>query len=150
MESLIRGLVSLAQAGNAVHSLPSFKQASGAVLCAVVAAAALVAALGAAMSALWLFLLPLLGPALTALVMAVLFALIALVLVAFANHLMHPESQSEPEENPLDPQPEIDAMITEGLRLYRENKGLVLTAALVAGLAKGSGKGTGKGSGRRR
>jgi len=135
VERWIRLLYAVAQASAMARKRPSMKAMATAGFCAVVAAAALVGALGAAIAALWLWVLPFLGPAGTALAMAIVMGLVAAGLIAVACKRMKP---LDSEDGVTDP--DIDVLLDEGLRIYRNHKGLALAAALVAGLASGIGK----------
>lgn len=133
MERLIKGLIVLTQAGAAVGNRPSAKQAGGAVFCAALAGFALAAALGAAVAALWICLLSYLEPAETALVMAGILGVVGAVLAFAAFRLMKSKKVKEDEVDP-----ELEALLAEGLRIYKEHKGLLLAAALVGGIIKGA------------
>jgi len=105
---------------------------TAAALCASLAAVSVIAAGGCAAAALWLFAIPHVGAAGAPLVAAGGLLVFCVVLMTVARGVLRyrrraPSSTAAPE-----------LPLGEVLRLFSENKGAVLLAALVAGLAAGN------------
>jgi hypothetical protein len=105
---------------------------TAAALCASLGAVSAIAAGGCAAVALWLFAIPYVGAAGAPLVAAGGLLVFCVVLMIVARGILHyhrraPSSAAAP-----------GLRLEDVLRLFSENKGTVLLAALVAGLAAGN------------
>lgn len=105
---------------------------TAAALCASLAAISAIAAGGCAAVALWLFALPHVGTAGAPLVAAGGLLIFCVVLMTVARGLLHYRRRA------ASPTAAPGLQLGEALRLFSENKGAVLLAALVAGLVAGS------------
>lgn len=134
----IDGLLRLAtMAAAASGKAGSFGRTTGrmtaAALCASLAAVSAIAAGGCAAVALWLFAIPYVGAAGAPLVAAGGLLVFCVGLMTVARGIVHysrraPRSTATP-----------GLRLEDALRLFSENKGTMLLAALVAGLAAGNG-----------
>lgn len=108
-------------------------QVSLAALCGALAGVAAMAAVGCSLVALWTVVVPRLGPAGAALILAGTLALLCLALLALAFALAR-RGQRGPglEAN-------AEASLQAAAQLFKEHKGALLLAALVAGLSAGAG-----------
>jgi hypothetical protein len=105
---------------------------TAAALCASLAAASAIAAGGCAAVALWLFAIPYVGPVAAPLVAAGGLLVLCVVLMVVARGILHYRRRaSGPTIAP-------GLLLGDALRLFNENKGTMLLAALVAGLAAGN------------
>ena len=105
---------------------------TAAAVCASLAAVSAIAAGGCAVAALWLFAIPYVGAAGAPLVAAGGLLVFCVVLMAVARGIVRynrraPSSTAAP-----------GLQLGEAIRLFSENKGTVLLAALVAGLVAGN------------
>ena len=105
---------------------------AAAAACASLAAVSAIAAGGCAVAALWLFAIPYVGAAGAPLVAAGGLLVFCVVLMAVARGIVRynrraPSSTAAP-----------GLQLGEAIRLFSENKGTVLLAALVAGLVAGN------------
>jgi hypothetical protein len=121
-----------AVSGNAGKTGTTTGRVTAAALCASLAGVAAIAAGGCAAVALWLYAIPYFGPAGAPLVAAGGLLVSCVVLVTVARGILHDRRKVSNSTN----QPEF--WLREALRLFSENKGTVLLAAVVAGLAAGN------------
>lgn len=135
MDILLGSLVALARTGMARGSAAAGRF-SIVALCGVVAGVAAMAAVGFSLSALWIVVLPRVGPAMAALVLAGVLAVLCLIMLALACAVGRP-TQRKPGIAP-----DAEASLLAAAQLFKEHKGAMLLAALVAGLGAGSGGGS--------
>jgi hypothetical protein len=93
---------------------------------------AAMAAVGLGLMALWFLLLPRVGPAGAALILAGVLALLCFILLALACWILrqHPRKPAEA--------PDPDVSLLAVTRLFNEQKGGLLLAALIAGFGAGA------------
>jgi hypothetical protein len=131
MDALLGPLLALARAGISSGQAAAGRISIGA-FCGVLAGIAATAAVGCGMAALWIVVLPNLGPAGAALLLAGLLAILFLALLTLTWAIVWRDRR----------RPHLTVGGEEALlamaRLFGEHKGAVLLAALVAGLAAGS------------
>lgn len=96
----------------------------------VAAACCGVAALTCGLVALWLYMLPLVGPTGAPLVVGGVLLVLCLVLLAVVRYGVRPRPPPPAAITPT-------ALLAEATRVLNENKGTLLTAALLAGLVAG-------------
>ena len=132
MDSLLGPLVALGRVGLARGSAAAGR-VSIAALCGVLAGFAAMAAVGFSLSALWIVVLPRVGPAGAALVLAGVLAVLCLVLLALACVIVrHGRQKSRTEAD-------SEAYWLAVAKLFKTHKGAMVLAALVAGLGAGAG-----------
>jgi hypothetical protein len=105
---------------------------TAAALCASLAAASVIAAGGCAAAALWLFAIPHVGAAGAPLVAAGGLLVFCVILILVVRGILR-YRQSAPRSAAAP-----GLRLEDALRLFSENKGTVLLAALVAGLVAGN------------
>lgn len=105
---------------------------TAAALCASLAAVSAIAAGGCAAVALWLWAIPQVGPVGAPLVAAGGLLIFCAVLMIVALGIVHRRRRVAGS------MPASGLRLEEAVRLFNENKGTVLLAALVAGLAAGN------------
>ena len=105
---------------------------TAAALCASLAAVSVIAAGGCAVAALWLYAIPHVGAAGAPLVAAGGLLVFCAVLMVVARGVLHYRRRASRS------MPAPGSLLEEALRLFGENKGAMLLAALVAGLAAGN------------
>jgi len=133
----IEGLLRLAtMAAAAFGKAGSIGRTTGritaAALCASLAAVSVIAAGGCAAAALWLYAIPHVGAAGAPLVAAGGLLVFCVVLMIVARGILHYRRRASRS------MPAPGLLLEEALRLFSENKGALLLAALVAGLAAGN------------
>lgn len=104
-----------------------------AALCASLAGAFAAASVGCAIAALWIFVLPEVGPVGAPLIAAAALLLVCLALLAIARMIL----RRRPAPRPATAAPHAAApgsLLAEASRLFDENKGAALFAALLAGV----------------
>jgi len=132
MDSLLGPLVALGRVGLARGSAAAGR-VSIAALCGVLAGFAAMAAVGFSLSALWIVVLPRVGPAGAALVLAAVLAVLCVVLLALGCVIVRRGRQKSRTEA------DAEASWLAVAQLFREHKGAMVLAALVAGLGAGAG-----------
>jgi hypothetical protein len=105
---------------------------TAAALCASLAAVSVIAAGGCAAAALWLYAIPHVGAAGAPLVAAGGLLVFCVVLMVVARGILHYRRRASSS------MPAPGLPLEEALRLFSENKGTMLLAALVAGLVAGN------------
>jgi hypothetical protein len=105
---------------------------TAAALCASLAAVSAIAAGGCAAVALWLWAIPHVGPVGAPLVAAGGLLVFCAVLMIVAREIVHRRRRAAGSV------PASGLRLDEAVRLFNENKGTVLLAALVAGLVAGN------------
>ena len=136
MDALLGPLVALARAGMARGGAAAGR-ISMAALCGMLAGVAAMAAVGFSLSALWIVVLPRVGPAGAALVLAGVLAVLCVVLLALACVIVRRGRQEHRHEA------DAEASLLAVAQLFREHKGAMVLAALVAGLGAGARSGGG-------
>lgn len=121
-----------ARSGAAAGSRASVSTTAMAISCAVIAAACATASIAAAVVALWAFVLPRVGPAGAALLVAAVLAILSIALTAIAFGILRRPRRASPSGIA----PEL--AIAEARRLFKEHKGAAVLAALVGGLMIGN------------
>jgi hypothetical protein len=132
MNAAIEPLLALARAGMA-RGGASAGQVSLAALCGALAGLAAMAAVGCSLVALWTVVLPHLGAAGAALLLAGALAVLCLGLLALAFALARRGRRGPNLEA------NAEASLRAAAQLFKEHKGAMLLAALVAGLSAGAG-----------
>lgn len=132
MDSFLRPLVALGQVGLARGGAAAARF-SIAALCGVLAGFAAMAAVGFSLSALWIVVLPRVGPAGAALVLAAVLTFLCVVLLALACVVVRRGRQKSRAGT------DAEASRLAVTQMFTEHKGAMLMAALVAGLQAGAG-----------
>lgn len=126
-ESIVACALDGAACGRAAAGRYSFAVISGAL--GVIAA---MAAVGLGLLALWFLLLPRVGPAGAALMLAAVLAVLCLILLALAGSALRQKRRKPKAEQ--DPDGSLQAMT----QLFHQQKGGLLLAALIAGFDAGA------------
>lgn len=131
MDTLFGPIVALARNGMARGRAAAGRYSFAAVfgLLGVIAA---MAAIGLGLIALWYLLLPRMGPAGTALILAGVLALLSCILLALASSVL----RQKPREPAAVPDPDVSLQVAT--QLFKEQKGSLLLAALIAGFSAGT------------
>ncbi|MBN1964403.1 MAG: hypothetical protein JW910_07140 [Anaerolineae bacterium] len=131
MDTLFGPIVALARNGMARGRAAAGRYSFAAVfgLLGVIAA---MAAIGLGLMALWYLLLPRMGPAGTALILAGVLALLSCILLALASSVL----RQKPREPATVADPEVSLQVAT--QLFKEQKGSLLLAALIAGFGAGT------------
>lgn len=132
MNSLLGPLVALGQVGLARGSAAAGR-VSIAALCGVLAGFAAMAAVGFSLSALWIVVLPRVGAAGAALVLAAILAILCLVLLALAYVIVRRGRQKPRTEA------DAEASLLAVAQLFKAHKGAMVLTALIAGMSVGAG-----------
>src|SRR3546814_4140313 len=133
MEALFRSLLRRARDGAARGRAAAGRYALGAISGGLAMIAAM-AAVGLGLLSLWFLLVPLLGTAGAALILAGILGVLCLVLLALACSILR-----HGRRKPITARdPDVALSVTY---LFHENKGALLLAALAAGFGAGSGPG---------
>ena len=133
MNALIKiAMIALADDGLA-QSNTAVGRVSTAAIYAVGTGVAAVALLGSLMATLWLYVQPHVGSAGGALIVAAAIAALWLGLFAFTRR-----SEAERQAPPFAGREGVVALIAETRKLFAENTGTVLLAALIAGVVAGT------------
>jgi len=130
---LALGRVSLARGSAAAGRI------SIAALCGVLAGFAAMAAAGFSLSALWIVVLPRVGPAGAALVLAAILAVLCAALLALGYVIVRRGRRKSRTEV------DTEASWLAVVQLFKAHKGAMVLAALVAGLSAGAGSRGGNG-----
>jgi hypothetical protein len=135
MDALIRSAIMAATGRGATTSVGDCARRLVVAILGAVAVGVLVAAsVGCAAAALWIFTTPRLGPVGAPLVVAcTLLALGIAVLTLTSRSVRRGRIPPPPGATP-------DVVLADAMRLFKNDKGAALMAALVAGLAAGSDK----------
>lgn len=136
MDSLLGPLVAFGRVGLARGSAAAGR-VSIAALCGVLAGFAAMAAVGFSLSALWIVVLPRVGAAGAALVLAAVLAVLCVVLLALGYVIVRRGRQKPRTEA------DAEASLLAVAELFKEHKGAMVLAALVAGLGAGARSGGG-------
>ena len=133
IEGLLRLATMAAQASGKAGSIGrTTGRMTAAALCASLAAVSAIAAGGCAAVALWLWAIPHVGPVGAPLVAAGGLLVFCAVLMIVAREIVHRRRRAAGSV------PASGLRLDEAVRLFNENKGTVLLAALVAGLVAGN------------
>jgi hypothetical protein len=124
-------VMALAQTGITRAIAPSATRLTAAGLCGLAAAILATACLGCASAALWVWGIPRLGSAGAPLMVASVLLIACFAVLAWMRHIL----RTRPVPSVVNPAPAV--LLTEAKRLFADQKGGVLMAALIAGLAAG-------------
>jgi hypothetical protein len=105
--------------------------------CAVAGAAFAAASIGCAVAALWVFVLPKVGPVGAPLIAAAALLSACLTLLAIMRSILRRRPTPLPAAV-VPPAADPAVLIAEAMRLFDENKGAALLAAVLAGISAGS------------
>jgi hypothetical protein len=132
MDSLLGPLITLGRVGLARGSAAA-SRVSIAALCGVLAGFTAMAAVGFSLSALWIVVLPRVGPAGAALVLAAILAVLCAALLALGYVIVRRGRQKSRTEV------DAEASWLAVAQLFKAHKGAMVLAALIAGMSAGAG-----------
>jgi hypothetical protein len=138
MDDLMKAaVIAFAEMGAGDRIRVAATRVSAAAWCAALAAAFATASTGCAVAALWLFVLPEVGQVGAALIAAAALLLLCFSLLAIVQGIFR--RRTTPPRAAAVPRAAVPALlIAEASRLFQENKGAALLAALLAGVNAGS------------
>jgi hypothetical protein len=139
MDTLLRAAtIAFAEIAAGGRIAVAARRMSAAAWCAAVAAVFATASAGCGIAALWIFVLPDVGPVGAALIAAAALLLLCLSLLAIVATILRRRRQAPLPATvvPVATLPVV--LIAEAARLFGENKGAALLAALLAGATAGT------------